>query len=85
MSSTSPRCTSPGRPLGDRLSEVLGADGRVVAHQSSDGVRLLHAYVDGTSEAADRVAATAAEWDQGDAQTVVTPDPGWALVNHLAG
>lgn len=73
------------RGLEDRLSEVLGSDGRIVAHQSSDGVRLLHAYVDGTSEAADRVAATAAEWDQGDAQTVVTPDPGWALVNHLAG
>lgn len=73
------------RAVEDRIGAALGGDGRVVAHQSHAGVRLLHAYVDGRSEGADTVAAVAAEWEQGDAQTIVTPDPGWSLVNHLAG
>ena len=73
------------RDLEDQLTEAIGADGRIVAHQSHDGVRLLQAYADGRTDAGERAAAVAADWPEGDAQTVVTPDPGWALVNHLAG
>lgn len=80
-----PRSLEALRAVEDRIAVALGPHGRVVAHQSHDGVRLLHAYADGRSDAGDRVAALTAEWTEGEARTVLTPDPGWALVNHLAG
>lgn len=73
------------RSLEDRLGAALGEDGRIVAHQSHEGVRLLHLYAAAHSPAADRVAAVAADWTEGRAQTIVTHDPGWSLVHHLAG
>src|SRR6478609_4186808 len=43
------------RSLEDHLTALLGESGRVVAHQSHDGVRILHVYVDGTTPAAEQV------------------------------
>jgi hypothetical protein len=67
----------------EQLTVVLGAQGRIVAHQSHDGVRLVHAYAAPDPAIAARVAEVAAAWPG--SQVVVTADPGWALVNHLAG
>lgn len=71
------------RALQDHVSGRLGGSGRVVAHQSHDGVRVLHVYVDGTTPAAEQVRAAVAGWDQGAVEVGVRPDPGWDGVAHL--
>jgi hypothetical protein len=71
------------RALEDSVNEALGARGRVVAHQSHAGVRLLHVYVDSTAEDAVPVLVGACDhWPQG-VQVRTTPDPGWVTVAHL--
>jgi hypothetical protein len=81
---------SPGsldalRRLEDSLTLDLEDRGRLVAHQSSAGTRVLHVYVDGTTDAADRVRAAAQRWTEGSAAVTVTHDPGWEMVSHLRG
>jgi hypothetical protein len=71
------------RDLEDRLGDVLGSDGRVVAHETTDGVRTLHVYADATTDAADRVVAAVA--GHPGVVTAVTDDPGWDAVRHLRG
>ena len=39
------------RQFEDGLAQAMGTDGQVVAHQSSNGTRVLHLYVDDTSGA----------------------------------
>jgi hypothetical protein len=73
------------RSFEDHLSLVLGKDGRIVAHQSSAGVRVLHVYVDETSDATERIKATAATWPEGDAEVHAMADPSWESVDHLRG
>ncbi|MEP6814124.1 MAG: DUF695 domain-containing protein [Marmoricola sp.] len=73
------------RHFEDHLAVVLGKDGRIVAHQSSDGLRVLHVYVDETSDATSRIDAVAATWDEGEAQVQAMADPGWESVAHLRG
>jgi hypothetical protein len=73
------------RSFEDHLSVVLDKDGRIVAHQSSAGVRVLHVYVDETSDAARRIKATAATWAEGQAEVHAMPDPSWDSVAHLRG
>ncbi len=69
------------RDLEDRLEAVLQDDGRVVAHETTDGRRTLHVYVDRTTDGPDRVAATVA--GHPGSRTTVTDDPGWDAVAHL--
>lgn len=69
------------RDLEDRIEELLGPDGRVLAHETTDGVRTLHVYVDRTTDGPDRVAAAVAGYPG--ARTEVTDDPAWAAVAHL--
>jgi Family of unknown function (DUF695) len=69
------------RELEDRIELALGDDGRVTAHESSDGIRTLHVYVDRTTDGATRVAAAAAGYPG--ARTEVADDPGWEAVGHL--
>ncbi|GAA4357060.1 DUF695 domain-containing protein [Angustibacter luteus] len=71
------------RDLEDHLTVLLGESGRVVAHQSHDGVRILHLYVDGTTPAAEQVRAGVVGWDQGEVEVGVQLDPGWTSVAHL--
>ena len=71
------------RDLEDHLTALLGESGRVVAHQSHDGVRILHVYVDGTTPAAEQVRAGVVGWDQGEVEVGVQLDPGWTSVAHL--
>lgn len=81
---------SPGsldslRRLEDGITVDLGGTGRIVAHQSSAGTRVLHVYVDGTTGAADLVRAAAQRWTEGSASVTVTRDPAWEMVSHLRG
>ena len=71
------------RDLEDHLARRVGASGRVVAHESHDGVRVLHLYVDGTTPAAEQVRAAVSGWDQGRVQVATQLDPAWAAVAHL--
>lgn len=71
------------RALEDSIGEVLGDRGRVVAHQSHAGVRLLHVYIDSTADdAVPSLTAVCDPWPQ-DVRITVAPDPGWANVVHL--
>jgi hypothetical protein len=70
------------RSLEDSISERLGGTGRVVAHQSHLGVRVLHVYVDSTADALSVLTSICNSWPQ-DVRIQVTPDPGWAGVAHL--
>lgn len=69
----------------DGVRALLGDDGAVVAHESSGGLRTLHAYVDSGTDAVDRVRAAVPAWPHGRPRTTVTPDPAWRAVRHLAG
>jgi hypothetical protein len=71
------------RSFEDHLNARLEGSGRIVAHESCDGVRQLHLYVDGTTPAAEQVRVAAAGWHQGRVDVVVTHDPGWDGVAHL--
>ena len=71
------------RDLEDRIEAVLGSHGRVVAHQTSAGLRTLHVYADRTTDAADRVVASVA--GSPDVRTSVTDDPAWEAVAHHRG
>jgi Family of unknown function (DUF695) len=73
------------RRFEDRLSGELGKDGRIVAHQSSAGVRVLHVYTDETSDATRRIEAAASAWTEGEAQVQAMADPAWESVAHLRG
>ncbi|WP_370893269.1 hypothetical protein [Janibacter sp. GXQ6167] len=70
--------------LHDRLDHALGDDGRVVAHQSSAGVRIIHLFIDGCTDAAERLGAVVASERSAEVSAVVA-DPGWSRVRHLAG
>jgi hypothetical protein len=67
----------------DHLTTRLGDTARLVAHQTQDGVRVLHFYIDGTTPAAEQIRAAVVGWDQGNVEVVVLTDPGWDGVAHL--
>jgi hypothetical protein len=71
------------RDFEDLLETGLGAQGTVVAHQSVAGVRTLHLYVDGRTEAVAAVKARARTWSDGPATVDDQPDPAWESVRHL--
>lgn len=73
----------PLRRLEDHLAERVGDSGRVVAHQSHRGVRVLHLYVDGATPAAEQVRAAVSGWEQGAVRIRVDHDPSWDGVAHL--
>lgn len=72
------------RRFEDHLTERLGGSGRLVAHETSGGARLLHYYVDGATPAVAQLEAAARGWEQGRARVQATDDPGWQAVRHLA-
>ncbi|MDH2416790.1 DUF695 domain-containing protein [Nocardioides sp. CER19] len=72
------------RALDQRIAELLGPDGRVVAHESAAGVRLLHVYADGATDAPARLRRERLEWAEGTAEVEVAADPGWDRVRHLS-
>jgi hypothetical protein len=72
------------RDLEDHLTARLGDSGRIVAHETHAGHRLLHAYVDGTTPAVEQIRAAVAGWDQGRIRIDSHPDPAWSDVSHLS-
>ncbi len=68
------------RDLEDHVTERLGTSGRLVAHETSDGVRVLHYYVDSTSPADGVVRAAVTGWPTGEVQVDRDHDPAWAAV-----
>ncbi len=77
-----PEALTALRDLEASISEALGGTGRVVAHQSHAGVRVLHVYLDSTTDAVSVLTNVGNSWPQ-DVRIQVTPDPGWANVAHL--
>ena len=73
------------RAAEDGIAARLGLDGRVVAHETTGGLRTLHVYVDSATDAVERVRAGAATWPEGRPRTVVSADPAWQAVGHLRG
>ena len=71
------------RALEDHVTGRIGASGEIVAVQSHDGLRVLHAYVDGTTPAAEQIRVAVQGWDQGRVQMEVRHDPAWSAVGHL--
>ncbi|WP_392423909.1 DUF695 domain-containing protein [Barrientosiimonas humi] len=72
------------RDLEAELRRAAGPDGRVVAHESSAGVRRLHLYVDPATDAVPRIEQAVRGWG-GTARVRTDDDPGWAEVAHLRG
>jgi hypothetical protein len=66
------------------LAAALHGDGELVAHETSDGVRTLHYYVDGATTAGKDLAAAAATWPEGPAEVRQRHDPGFSAVHHLS-
>jgi hypothetical protein len=78
-----PGSLGPLRALEDHLGERIEGSGRIVAHQSHRGMRVLHIYVDSTTPAVEQMRAAVDAWEQGRIRVQVTPDPGWHNVAHL--
>ncbi|WP_433608600.1 DUF695 domain-containing protein [Dactylosporangium sp. CA-139114] len=57
------------------LTTAAGADGALLAHETSDGARTLHYYVDADSPAADDLAEAAGWWKDGRARVERHFDP----------
>ena len=73
------------RDLEDHVTARLEGSGRVVAHETHDGVRVLHVYVDGGTPAVEQVRAAVGGWTQGRVRLESQADPGWRAVAHLRG
>ena len=71
------------RDLEDRLVEVLGTEGMLVAHETAAGRRLLHAYARSRPSASPRELAAGLPWAEGRVRVSVDDDPGWQAVRHL--
>lgn len=77
------------RDLEQHLLAVQDDGAQLVAHESHQGVRVLHVYADSTTSAADDVKTAVRDWarttghDRPDVH--VEDDPGWEQVAHLAG
>src|SRR6266545_1399463 len=71
------------RRFEDHLLERLGGSGSLVAHESHQGSRTLHFYVDSTTPAAAQLTAAVTGWPDGKVAVEATDDPGWVKVAHL--
>ncbi|MGA8847200.1 MAG: DUF695 domain-containing protein [Nocardioides sp.] len=71
------------RELEDHLTQRLGSAGRLVAHETSDGARVLHYYLDSTSPTGEVVREAVASWPSGVVQVDRDHDPAWAAVAHF--
>ncbi|HEU4946879.1 MAG TPA: DUF695 domain-containing protein [Kribbella sp.] len=71
------------RALEDHLTTRLGDSGRLLAHETSGGSRLLHFYVDGNTPAAEQLRVAVTGWQHGQVELTVDADPGWEQVGHL--
>jgi hypothetical protein len=71
------------REFQDFVSSRLGDGGRVVAHETREGIRTLHVYVDSTTSALKQVREAIKGWTQGSVSVTEKLDPAWDNVKHL--
>jgi len=71
------------REFQELVDRRLGTAGRVVAHETREGIRTLHVYVDSTTSAIKQVREAISNWNQGTASVTEKPDPAWDNVRHL--
>jgi hypothetical protein len=69
----------------DQLTDLLDGDnaGTLLAHETTQGVRVLHFYVDSTTDATQRVRGNVGDWAEGRAAVKETYDPGLRNVRHF--
>ena len=65
------------RGLEDHLTDRLGGSGRLVAHETSAGTRVLHYYADSTTPAVAVLRAAVTGWGEGPVDVGAEHDPGW--------
>jgi hypothetical protein len=73
------------RAFEDELTAAVGADGDLLAHETTRGVRTLHFYVDGTTAAAATIEERLPGWREGRSSLRTGYDPGLEEVGHLRG
>ena len=78
-----PASLKPLREFQDHVSGRLGGHGRVVAHETREGIRTLHVYVDSTTSAIKQIREAIAGWTQGTVSVTEKRDPSWENVRHL--
>lgn len=71
------------RAFEDELTDALGTDGELLAHETTRGTRVLHYYVDGSTGAAALVESRLGGWREGRAQATAAYDPALEGVAHL--
>jgi hypothetical protein len=72
------------RAFEDSLTEAVGDDAVLVAHESANGVRTLHFYADPATESVGTIRQAVPEWSEGGASVDVTYDPSLQAVRHLS-
>jgi Family of unknown function (DUF695) len=71
------------RAFEDRLIAAVSNDGALVAHETINGRRTLHLYIDGLTKAADTAKRLLPEWREAKPTLTTTYDPAWEAVSHL--
>jgi hypothetical protein len=74
------------RAMEDELTEIVrgAGTGTLLAHETTQGVRVLHYYVDSSSDAAERVRGRVGDWREGKTAVRETYDPGLRNVRHFS-
>ncbi|WP_117210092.1 DUF695 domain-containing protein [Allorhizocola rhizosphaerae] len=73
------------RRFEDYLAGVVGGNGALVAHETHNGQRALHFYVDAQSDARSRIEAAARAWTESRAIVDAALDPAFERLSHLMG
>ncbi|MCM4083587.1 DUF695 domain-containing protein [Paractinoplanes hotanensis] len=71
------------RRFEEKLSEAAGADGALVAHETVDGRRTLHFYVDSQTGALAELESRLPQWREGQASVDTLLDPMFQRVEYL--
>jgi hypothetical protein len=71
------------RRFEEHVNARLDGSGRIVGHETHQGIRVLHCYLDGTTPALEQLRVAVAGWDQGSVSIVTDSDPAWEHVRHL--
>jgi hypothetical protein len=71
------------RAFEDGLNETLGDTGEIVAVETSEGARVLHAYVDSESDGVAAIERAMSGWHEGKSSIKQAYDPGLENVAHL--
>jgi hypothetical protein len=73
------------RTFEDQIIDLVRGHGALVAHESRNGRRTLHIYLDGTTGTEAAVRTLLAGWGEGRATATAEPDPAWRGISHLRG